>query len=181
MAAVSNFWSWGICPHLDISTSEYEGVWPKPKDRRTPDISIIKALLLYTIIRFLQCSIATERAIILAREMQRCLKAVTWSIGLSETCRTQKGQVKVRLQSEETIVFSRHTKRCTIIGDAIMTSNEAQWAMISCGAMQFHRTGMVCLQCNNCVIHTWALQDDLITVGHYTNLYSFTFLLQHYS
>ena len=69
---------WGICPHLDINTSEYEGVWPKPKDRHTPDISINKGTA--TLYGCLWCSTATERAIVFAR----CLKAVTWSLGVTD-------------------------------------------------------------------------------------------------
>jgi len=37
---------------------------------------------------------------------------------------------------------------------------------------------MMCLQCKNCVIHAWALQSEVfLTIGRYTNLCTFTFLL----
>ena len=39
------------------------------------------------------------------------------------------------------------------------------------------KAGMMCLQCNNCVIHTWALQRRVLTVGRYTNVSSFTFIM----
>jgi len=36
------------------------------------------------------------------------------------------------------------------------------------------KAGMVCLQCNNCVIHTWAFRGELLTVERYRNLSFFT-------
>jgi len=36
------------------------------------------------------------------------------------------------------------------------------------------KAGMVCLQCNNCVIHTWVFRSKLLMMGRYTNLSTFT-------
>ena len=35
---------------------------------------------------------------------------------------------------------------------------------------------MASLQCDNCVIHTWRLRGEILTMGRYTNPASFTFL-----
>jgi len=40
------------------------------------------------------------------------------------------------------------------------------------------KTGVVYLQCKNCVIHTERFTGQILTMGRYTNLRTFTFTLR---